>query len=477
MKANIQRFGAAALAVGTMLAFESVAGAQGANPGSNPRLFLVNPNPLIAPGVRLQQYAFNVSVMGRAYSHIPPYMLGYNPYPLAVNYGPNLNPYGFRPQLYNPYSPAIYGNVVPTGTPYAGGYSPYAAGAPANPYSYNPYAGGGGYGGGYSAGGVDPMTGISGGYSAAGGSSAAWNPQAGGYNYSSGQDLLALGAVGIGQEQARILREAANQAKLDTRKKYIDTMAYVRANEYTFSKEQADIADRLVKRVQKTPTPAEIQTGKSLNVLLDDLSKFEILSKSGQSRNSMSTVTLDEDVLKLVNITSPGSYGNIGLLRDGGRFTWPAAFDDKDVASDKERKDIEVQAQELYQQAANAKPNNNTLKDLESALQSVHTKLEGAAKSISPSNYLQAKRFLDSFDAAVVAIKKGDVVTNLEFQQKFNAKGGKTVQELVEYMGSRGLKFAPVNEGDERSYYALQAALAARSMAIHSEVAAAGKDN
>lgn len=475
MKALISRFGPAAIAVGTVLALGSVVNAQ----QLKPKLFLVNPNPIIAPGVRLQQYAFNTAVMGQAYRNIPPYALGFNPYPLAVNYGPVFNPYGFRPQFYNPYSPAIYGNAVPTGVPYAGGYSPYVAGAPANPYAYNPYAGG--YGGGYSGAGVDPMTGVGSGYSASSGSSGYWNPYSGGsggYNYGSGQDLLAWGQVGLNQEQARILREAANQAKLDTRKKLVDTLAYVRANEYTFTKEQADIAERLVKRVQKTPTSAEIHNGKSLNVLLDDLAKFDLLGKSeSKLGHGMTTVSLDEDVLKLVNITSPGSYGNIGLLRDGGRFSWPAAFDEKDVTTDKERKDIEVQTQELYQQAANAKPNNNTLKDLESALQSLRTKLSGAAKTMATTTYLEGQRFLDSFDAALVALKKGDVVTNLDFQQKFNAKGGRTVQELVDYMGTRGLKFAPVNSGDERAYYALQAALAARSMAIHSEISQAGKDN
>ena len=118
-----------------------------------------------------------------------------------------------------------------------------------------------------------------GGYTAGGGSSAYWNPYGGGYNYGSGQDILAYGQLGLNQEQARILREAATQAKLDTRKKTLDTMTYLRENEYTFTKEQADIAKRLLQRVQKTPTSAEIQTGKSLNVLMDDLYKFENVAK------------------------------------------------------------------------------------------------------------------------------------------------------------------------------------------------------
>jgi hypothetical protein len=75
---------------------------------------LVNPNYQIYPGLSINQYAYNVSVLGRAYSRVPPYAYGYNPYPPAiVNYGP----------------------VYPAYTPY--GYNPYAAGYG----TYNPYAG------------------------------------------------------------------------------------------------------------------------------------------------------------------------------------------------------------------------------------------------------------------------------------------------------------------------------------------------
>jgi len=61
----------------------------------------VNPNYYIAPGMTLNQYAYNTATMGRAYSYVPPYAMGYNPYPRVVNYGPSFptitsgyNPYG-----------------------------------------------------------------------------------------------------------------------------------------------------------------------------------------------------------------------------------------------------------------------------------------------------------------------------------------------------------------------------------------------
>jgi len=58
----------------------------------------INPNFVLPSGQTLPQAAFNTAVLGRAASNIPPYLLGYNPYP-PVNIGPSfptispVNPY------------------------------------------------------------------------------------------------------------------------------------------------------------------------------------------------------------------------------------------------------------------------------------------------------------------------------------------------------------------------------------------------
>src|SRR6516164_1520848 len=57
-------------------------------------------------------------------------------------------------------------------------------------------------------------------------------PYAGGYWNGQAAMLDAYGNLGVSQEQARIMREQANQAKLDTKKKTIDFMGYERANKY-----------------------------------------------------------------------------------------------------------------------------------------------------------------------------------------------------------------------------------------------------
>jgi hypothetical protein len=184
---------------------------------------------------------------------------------------------------------------------------------------------------------------------------------------------------------------------------------------------------------------------------------------------------LDEELLRLLNVTGQVGGGNIGLLRDNGRFAWPSVFDEPYVAGDKGKKDVELHAQELFQQALNAKIDKNALKDLKSSLRSLRESLSKNVKEVPAPSFLEGVRFLDSFDAAVLAMEKGDAVLSLDFQQKF-ARGGKTVQELVDYMKNKGLHFAPANAGEERIYQALQTALAAHSMALHNQISPAAKE-
>ena len=415
--------------------------------------FPLNPNPQIAPGVSLQQYAFNTAVLGRAYRNIPPYILGYNPYPQYINYGPVYGSRFFQPAVYFPAVP-----TYSTATSSPGGYSSYGGSTPyygGNAYQggyassggSTPYYGGNAYQGG-SAGSVDPLTGQS---------------SSGGYGSSGGADYS------LKAEQARNLHQQADQAWLDTRKKAVDTLAYIRAHQYTVTQQQLDIAKRILERVQKLPTSQEIVSGTSQNILMKDLEQLAAPPVRSSS------VMLDEDVLKSLNVTGHGNSGNIGLLRDNGRFAWPSVFDEESLASDQQKKDVEVRAQELFQQALNAKIDKNALKDIRSSLRSLRESLRKSIKEVPAQSYLEGLRFLNDFDDAVIALEKGDAAASLDFQQKF-ATGGKTVQELVDYMKNKALRLAPANPGDERVYHVLQTALAAHSTVLHNLINAAAKD-
>ncbi len=110
------------VAVAGLLMGAEAAQAQTPNPRINPRRVAVipaipsyNPNYYLPNGMTVSQYANTVSTLGQAYSQVPPYLFGYNPYPSPiVNYGagyPIYSPYvpGFVPMygLGNPLMPGI----------------------------------------------------------------------------------------------------------------------------------------------------------------------------------------------------------------------------------------------------------------------------------------------------------------------------------------------------------------------------------
>jgi hypothetical protein len=410
----------AALVLGVICGPTSSARAQVRLAPSAQTLFPVNTNPYIAPGVTLKQFAYNTAVLGRLYSRIPPYLLGYNQTARGGVYNPN--------------------TYVPV--PYTGGYGWSGS---TGGYSGSP--------GGYAPGGIDPLTGqptYGGGY-----------PLYGSYPYSGGYPLYGsypyFGGNNFGTSQAL-------QAQLDTPKKQADTLA----NHNSSTQEQADMAKKLLERLQAMPTATEVVAGKSLNVILQALSKFT----SKQLR--LETVTLDEDLLKSLNVT--GSNANLGLLRNDGQIPWATVFDNTTVLPSKQRADIDNYAKILFCQAANnagGKLDPHVLTALELAAGQLRERLNKNINVVGTQSYLEGSRFLDHFDGAVLALRKGDVVLYLDFNQKF-AKGGKTVAELVEYMSKNGLTFAPAMPGDERAYHALQAALSAQSLGLQVAMASAG---
>jgi hypothetical protein len=103
---------AAVLSLGVLAFSSNTAHAQRRAVYIPPISSYINYNPYIAPGLTLQQYAYNTAVLGQAYSSVPPYALGYNPYPQVINYGPVYRTYGY-PYLtgyagYNPYLSYYY---------------------------------------------------------------------------------------------------------------------------------------------------------------------------------------------------------------------------------------------------------------------------------------------------------------------------------------------------------------------------------
>jgi predicted ferric reductase len=93
-------------------------------------------------------------------------------------------------------------------------------------------------------------------------------------------------------------------------------------------------------------------------------------------------------------------------------------------------------------------------------LDKLRTQLRRNVRELSPSEYLEAKRFLDHFDDAVTALRQTDVGNRLASRYPLKAR---TVEELIKDMTAKGLQFAPALPDDREAYTVLHQALATYS--------------
>jgi hypothetical protein len=270
--------------------------------------------------------------------------------------------------------------------------------------------------------------------------------------------MRAYGSVITSQETARIMREAALQARLDTKKKTFDLDMYIKANTPTFTEEQAKIARMTLKRIQSNSSEPEIASGKSLNLLLDDLRRYP------GKKPAIDQMALPDEMLNRLNVTK--GFAGLGILRDDGKFTWPVGI--QDMFPPEQLKIIENQAYVLVKGAANGKVDGNVLKEMSRELARIRDQLFKKVNEMPTTQYLEAKRFLNDFDDARIAVERGEAPTQLNYQKW--AAGGKTLQQLVDYMVSNGLKFAPAIQGDEAAYRAVHSGMAALDVAMNTQL-------
>lgn len=379
---------------------------------------------------------------------------------VANYYGLN-NPWAYRP--YAPVVPPI--GVAAAMDPYGAGmanpYSPAGAGyGIANPYSPGGIGGVGGVGG---VGGINPLN--------------PYNPYLfpglglGGPGFGEGQMLMgsadvmrAYGSVINQQETARILRQQAEQAKLETRKKAFDLEMYIKANTPTYTQEQERIAKNTLRRIQTHSLPGEVVNGKSLNYLLDDLRKFP------NKKIALEPISLSEGVLTNLNVTKT-TFG-LGILREDGRVSWPVALQER--MSVKQRKDLDEQLKDLVKNAYRGQLDANVLSNVRAETDKMREDLGKRVNDIPTPQYMDAKRFLQEFSEACTALEKGEAPIQAKFQRFI--EGGKSVQEVVDYMVSTGLRFAPATAADEPAYRAVHAALATYDIAMNSALGIDTKD-
>jgi hypothetical protein len=363
----------------------------------------LNPYNYYDPYGQSRQAAFNITLYGRAMSQVPPYALGYNPYPQIVNTMPYYPPVG-------PYYGG--GNIV--NNPTAAGYSSPGYGSP-------------GYGG-------------AGGYGDYGSPYYPYDPLSGFLQGAAGV-MNADGKFRISNQQSNLLREQVRSAHIDNQRKAFDEILYERANRPTWLDDLERQRKLNLRYALTNPSGSEILGAGTLNTLLDNIK---------QMPGEGPTVALREDLLSKINVTAGGGV-NPGLLKNE-RLTWPLAL--TTTAFDQDRTNVERRRDTAIHQAENGKVEDGLLRDLQASIDQMTKDLDAQVGEIPPSQFILASNYLKQLNAAVRALSGPDATNYVN--NKYAAKG-KTVGELVKNM--QGLQFAPATPGDEQAYRALYDAL------------------
>jgi hypothetical protein len=252
--------------------------------------------------------------------------------------------------------------------------------------------------------------------------------------------------------QAKLLRQEAIRSAFQTRRAAIEQAEYERAHMPDPEKIRQNQLAREVDRARNSPPLTEVWSGKSLNVLL----RNAIARQSQGGRGP--TVPVSEEILRSINPTAGDTRGNIGLLKDSGNLQWPQALQGE--AFKETREDLSRRMKQAVQTitAGNKSPDESTLADMQADLRRLNETADASVNVLSPDQYIEAKRYLNQVGNAVTALRDRNVLNYLSGNW---LPRGKTVAELVKYMGDRGLWFAPAAPGDEPAYLALYHALAA----------------
>jgi hypothetical protein len=97
------------------------------------------------------------------------------------------------------------------------------------------------------------------------------------------------------------------------------------------------------------------------------------------------------------------------------------------------------------------------VRDMQNDLARLDQRLNDGAGDLSPSQYIEARRYLNQVGDAVAALS--DPKVGSYFNQSWSGKA-RNVAELVNFLSRSGLRFAPATPGDEPAYTALHRALA-----------------
>ncbi|MGH7221974.1 MAG: hypothetical protein ACRELF_01970, partial [Gemmataceae bacterium] len=251
-----------------------------------------------------------------------------------------------------------------------------------------------------------------------------------------------------GIQQAKLVYQNAIRSSLETRRTFIEETEWERDHMPDPEKIRQKTLERELDRYRHSLSPTDIWSARSLNALLRHLIAQQKEGARGPN------VPLSDEILAHVNLTVGG---DVSLLMDNGNLKWPECLQRGDFKKD--RDNLSKLMKTAFQRVkSNEKPEDATLKDSQFSLRKLKDSLNNNVDSFTPDEFIEAARYLRCVKNTITALK------NPNFANVFNGTWkptGRSVAELVRFMGDKGLWFAPATPKDEAAYVALYHALTA----------------
>ncbi len=271
---------------------------------------------------------------------------------------------------------------------------------------------------------------------------------AGGYQAGTAQLVQAQGQVMLDQEQARIDRQKAYQAKIDTQRKSFDEMAYEKANTASYGEQVGLMKNQTINRILRDPTESEINRGDTLNTLMPFIASLATKGIQGPP------LPIYGDTLKHVNVSVGKGGKNIGVLKGYNEADWPLGL--QGPLQEKLAPMVTAAVNEASTGKLDAKNYKKLISGLDELREELRKKYH--TDQIEGADFLAGKHYVDDMQNAVRALAQPGSKQLLAGAQ---AARGNNVPELVSSMLTQGLSFAPANPGDEAAYHSLHNAFAA----------------
>ena len=280
-----------------------------------------------------------------------------------------------------------------------------------------------------------------------------WQSPAGSYLQGASSVISAQGQFLIDKRQGDIVREQAEQAKLDTRRKAIEQWQFEQSIQPSVADIRAKQAFENLQQMRGTPADAQIWSGEALNAMLRNIQQLP------PQRSRKPSIPLDPEMVARINVTDGTTSGSLGQLGKTERTQWPFALRAPEFKDGREQ--IDRLMGEAKGQARNGDAQFETVRDIQRSVERMQEELKNQIKEMTPNDYIQSLRFLRELGSTARALGESNAADLVSGKWQPEAS---TVDQLIAAMTKRGVHFAPARKGDEAAYTSLYHSLRAFDM-------------